>query len=78
MPAKRTQSLLAALLICSLEITRLEAVVLAALFGVPLVFPSEEVQLAFSALYLGIFLGLLIHSRIRRRHFVDMFRASPQ
>jgi len=72
------QSLLATLLICSLQVTRLEAVVLAALFGVQLVFPSAEVRLAFTALYLAIFLGLLIHSPVRRRNFVDMFRAPPQ
>lgn len=72
------QSLLATLLICSLEITRLEAVMLAALFAVQLVFPSAEVRLAFTALYLAIFLGLLIHSPIRRRDFLNMFRTPPR
>ena len=39
---------------------------LAALFGVQLVFPSTDVRIAFFALYLAIFLGLLIHSPVRR------------
>jgi cation:H+ antiporter len=72
------QSLLATLLICNLEISRLEAVMLAALFGVQLVFPSPDVRVAFSVLYLAIFLGLLIHSPIRRRAFVDLLRTVPR
>jgi cation:H+ antiporter len=72
------QSLLATFLICNLEISRLEAVMLAALFGVQLVFPSPEVRVAFSVLYLAIFLGLLIHSPIRRRAFVDLLRTVPR
>jgi cation:H+ antiporter len=72
------QSLLAALLICNLEITRLEAVMLAALFGVQLVFPSADVRVAFSVLYLAIFLGLLIHSPARRKACFDLLRAPPR
>jgi cation:H+ antiporter len=72
------QSLLATLLICSLEITRTEAILLAALFGVQLVFPSPDVRIAFSVLYLAIFLGLLIHSPIRRRDFINMLRTVPR
>jgi cation:H+ antiporter len=68
------QSLLATLLIANLEITRLEAVMLAALFGVQLVFPSGEVRVAFCVLYLAIFLGLLIHSPVRRRALLDLLR----
>jgi cation:H+ antiporter len=72
------QSLLAALLIYNLEITRLEAVMLAALFGVQLVFPSTDVRIAFCVLYLAIFLGLLIHSPVRRKAFLDLLRAAPR
>jgi cation:H+ antiporter len=72
------QSLLATLLICTFEITRLEAVMLAALFGVQLVFPSTEVRVAFTVLYLAIFLGLLIHSPVRRKAFFDLLRAPPR
>ena len=72
------QSLLATLLICNLEITRLEAVMLAALFGVQLVFPSTDVRIAFSVLYLAMFVGLLIHSPVRRRAFLDMLRTRPR
>ena len=68
------QSLLATLLIANLEITRMEAVMLAALFGVQLVFPSTEVRIAFCVLYLAIFLGLLIHSPVRRRAMLDLLR----
>lgn len=72
------QSLLATLLISNLQITRLEAVMLAALFGVQLVFPSTDVRIAFCALYLAIFLGLLIHSPVRRRAFFDLLRTPPR
>jgi len=72
------QSLLATLLISNLEITRLEAVMLAALFAVQLVFPSTDVRIAFCVLYLVIFLGLLIHSPVRRRAFFDLLRTSPR
>jgi cation:H+ antiporter len=72
------QSLLATLLICNLEITRMEAVMLAALFGVQLVFPSPDVRVAFCVLYLAIFLGLLIHSPIRRRALLELLRNPPR
>jgi hypothetical protein len=42
------------------------------------VFPSTEVRLAFCVLYLAIFLGLLIHSPIRRRAMLDLLRTSAQ
>jgi cation:H+ antiporter len=72
------QSLLATLLISNLEITRMEAVMLAALFGVQLVFPSGEVRVAFCVLYLAIFLGLLIHSPVRRQALLDLLRTPPR
>jgi len=72
------QSLLATLLISNLEITRMEAVMLAALFGVQLVFPSTDVRIAFCVLYLAIFLGLLIHSPIRRRALLDLLKNPPR
>jgi cation:H+ antiporter len=68
------QSLLAALLLAELRLTRLEAVVLAALFAVQLVFPSAEVRVAFAVLYLALFVGLLIHSPSRRRAFLGLLR----
>jgi cation:H+ antiporter len=72
------QSLLATLLVCNLEISRMEAVMLAALFGVQLVFPSTDVRIAFSVLYLAIFAGLLVHSPARRQAFVQMLRTLPR
>ena len=52
------QSLLATLLICNFGFSRLAAVVLAVLVAVQLFFPSPEVRVAFSVLYLGIFTTL--------------------
>jgi cation:H+ antiporter len=68
------QSLLAALLICNLSFSRTEAIILAALFGVQLVFPSTEVRVAFAVLYIAIFLGMMIHSPERRRRFFSYLR----
>jgi cation:H+ antiporter len=68
------QSLLATLLIAELRFSRVEAVLLAALFGVQLVFPDTSVRLAFSALYLVIFLLLLVSSPPRRRAFAGFLR----
>ena len=65
------QSLLAALLICDLSFRRIEAVMLAALFGVQLVFPSTEVRIAFAVLYVAIFFGLVVHSPHRRSRFLS-------
>ncbi len=65
------QSLLAALLICNLWFRRVEAVMIAALFAVQLVFPSTEVRIAFAVLYVAIFLGLMIHSPERRHGFLS-------
>ncbi len=70
------QSLLATLLICDLSFSRVEAVMLAALFGVQLIFPSSEVRIAFALLYLAIFGGLLVHSPERRAHFVALLGAT--
>lgn len=72
------QSLLAVLLICDLEITRAEAVLLASLFAVQMIFPSTEVRLAFCALYLVIFFGMLAHSPARRRALLDLLRTPPR
>ena len=67
------QSLLATVLICQLRFTRIEAVLLAALFMVQLVFPDATVRVAFCVLYLVIFAGLLVHSPQRRAAFVGLF-----
>jgi cation:H+ antiporter len=66
------QSLLATLLICDLDFSRLEAVLLAAAFGVQLFFPDTEVRIAFSFLYLVIFLMLLLYSPERRHGFFSL------
>ena len=68
------QSLLATLLICDLDFSRLEAVLLAAVFGVQLFFPGTEVRYAFSFLYLVIFLMLLLYSPERRQGFLALLR----
>ena len=68
------QSLLAALLICDLDFSRVEAVLLAALFGVQLFFPSTDVRYAFSVLYVVIFVGLLVYSPERRHGMVALLR----
>lgn len=67
------QSLLATVLICQLRLSRIEAVVLAALFMVQLVFPDPSVRVAFCVLYLVILAGLLVHSPARRAAFVGLF-----
>jgi cation:H+ antiporter len=61
------QSLLAAVLIVELEFSRGEAVLLASLFGVQLLFPTPEVRTAFAVLYVIVALGLVAHSPMRRR-----------
>jgi cation:H+ antiporter len=68
------QSLLATLLICDLDFSRVEAVLLAALFGVQLFFPSTEVRYAFAVLYIVIFVLLLLQSPERRYGFVALLR----
>jgi cation:H+ antiporter len=68
------QSLLATLLICDLDFSRVEAVLLAALFGVQLFFPSTDVRYAFSVLYVVIFVGLIAYSPERRAGFVSLLR----
>jgi cation:H+ antiporter len=68
------QSLLATLLICDLSFSRLEAVLLAAAFGVQLFFPDTEVRIAFSLLYLVIFVLLLLYSPERRQGFFSLLR----
>lgn len=68
------QSLLATLLICDLDFSRLEAVLLAAAFGVQLIFPDTEVRLAFSLLYVVIFVMLLSYSPERRAGFLALLK----
>jgi len=68
------QSLLATLLICDLDFSRTEAVMLAALFGVQLFFPSTEVRYAFSVLYIAIFVLLLFQSPERRYGLIALLR----
>jgi cation:H+ antiporter len=68
------QSLLATLLICDLDFSRLEAVLLAAAFGVQLFFPDTQVRYAFSFLYLAIFVMLLLYSPERRQGFLALLR----
>jgi cation:H+ antiporter len=68
------QSILATLVICDRRFSRFEAVLLAALFVVQLFFPSTEVRLAFAALYVAIFFGMLVHSPARRAAFLALLR----
>jgi cation:H+ antiporter len=70
------QSLLATLLICDLDFSRLEAVLLAAAFGVQLFFPDTEVRIAFSLLYIVIFVMLLLYSPERRAGFLALLKPS--
>ena len=69
------QSLLATLLVANLDFTRTEAVLLAVVFAVQLVFPDAEVRLAFGALYIVMFLGLIAQSPPRRRAFLALLRS---
>ncbi len=71
------QSLLATLLICDLDFSRLEAVLLAAAFGVQLLFPDTQVRYAFSLLYVVIFFMLLFYSPERREGFLALLRRDP-
>jgi cation:H+ antiporter len=66
------QSLLATLLICDYTFSRVEAMWLAALFLVQLVFPDPEVRAAFIVLYFVLFAGLLAYSPHRRHAFVRL------
>ena len=68
------QSLLATLLVCNLAFSRIEAVVLATLFAVQLLLPSSQVRIAFTAIYLGLFVVLLVASPERRRAFLTLLR----
>ena len=68
------QSLLATLLICDMIFTRFEAVLLAAAFGVQLLFTDTSVRQAFTLLYVVMFVMLLIYSPERRRGFLALLR----
>jgi cation:H+ antiporter len=71
------QSLLATLLIAELSFSRVEAVLLAALFAVQLVFPDTSVRIAFCALYFVIFMLLMAFSPRRRAAFLGLLRVKP-
>jgi cation:H+ antiporter len=62
------QSLLATLLIVDLHFTRTEALLLVALFLGQFLFTSTEIRYFFTALYLGIAVGIFIFGRSRRRN----------
>jgi cation:H+ antiporter len=72
------QSLLAAFLIADFSFSRQEAVLLAALFAVQLIFPDTSVRLAFSGLYLVIFVLGIVTVSARREAFVDLLRMRPR
>lgn len=72
------QSLLAALLIAEFRFSRAEAVLLAALFGVQLVFTDTQVRLAFCGLYLVIFALAIALAPVRREAFLDLLRFRPR
>jgi len=67
------QSLLATLLIVDLRFARTEALILAALFLGQFLFTSTEIRYFFTALYLGIALGVFIFGRsLRRKQFLSL------
>ena len=68
------QSLLATVIVADLRVSRLEAIVLASLFAVQLVFPGTEVRLAFAVLYVVLAGGLLVHSGERRLGVLALLR----
>lgn len=68
-----TQSLLAAILISDLRFSRIEAVLLAALFGGQFLFTSTHIRYFFIALYLLISVGLLLSSSRRKTFFALLF-----
>jgi cation:H+ antiporter len=72
------QSILATLLIADLRFSRLEAAMVAGLFFVQLVFPDPAVRLAFSGLYVAIFLILLAGSPPRRAAFLSLLSRRPR
>jgi cation:H+ antiporter len=67
-----SQSLLAAILICDLRFTRVEALGLALLFGGQFLFTETEVRYFFIAVYLLLSGVLLATSARRRRTFVGL------
>jgi cation:H+ antiporter len=72
------QSLLATLLIAEFAFSRAEAVLLAALFVVQLVFTDPSVRLAFCGLYLVIFALAIALAPARREAFLDLMRIHPR
>ncbi|MDH3210907.1 MAG: hypothetical protein OEM05_00305 [Myxococcales bacterium] len=72
------QSLMAAIFILDLRFSRIEAVLLAALFLGQFAFTSTEVRYLFTALYLTIALGLLVvRGGVRRAELVSLLFSNP-
>ena len=72
------QSLLAVVIIADLRFTRLEAVALATLFFVQLLFPSQEVRLAFAVLYVLLAVGIVAFSAGDRRAGLRTLAIGPR
>jgi cation:H+ antiporter len=72
-----TQSLLATILIIDLRFSRVEAVLLAVLFGGQFLFTSTEVRYLFIALYLAISVGILAFDANRRQLLWRLIVADP-
>ncbi|NNL66102.1 MAG: sodium:calcium antiporter [Myxococcales bacterium] len=72
------QSLLAVVIIADLRFTRLEAVALAALFFVQLLFPSQEVRLAFAVMYVVLAIGIVAFSAGDRRAALRTLAIGPR
>jgi cation:H+ antiporter len=72
-----SQSLLAAIMICDLRFSRLEAIGLALLFSGQFLFTETEVRYVFIAAYLLLSLLFLATSATRRRCFVALLKWQP-
>ena len=70
------QSLLACLVVADRVFRRWEALLLAGLFLVQLVFPSPEVRSGFIFLYLGLFVLLMFYSPARRGLLFALLRST--
>jgi cation:H+ antiporter len=67
-----SQSLLAAVLICDMRFSRIEALALAGLFGGQFLFTETHVRYYFIMLYLVLSVSLLIASSERRQRFTEL------
>jgi cation:H+ antiporter len=72
------QSLLAAIIICDLRFSRIEALMLVVLFAGQFMFTSTEVRYGFTAAYLMLSVVFLVASPHRRRLFFDLAFSSPR